>query len=745
MKTICLTSRRDEGKCLTDLQNELAELKDREKLLEALIMEAIAKRQPVSNEEFREQIFDKKVLKLLSQGRKNLDILPWKPEGKQHVPYLPTLPTLASFVINEVLNGAYTQDSIEFVSIVESSPSETKCGDYTVITCNVSDDALQSKVNHSLSKELVTLNCLPSKISRPGERVNNNVIYHCIAEFQLKNGDNIVSEDQGNKLSVKFKLLTTDYKKMIKTAELKEGTKLTANHITGLIPSERCYEACTLYRGVRSCHDAPPREWPTKLDWCWCSRAQQEELNVEQLHVVNNVPHLDKGLYFITGPPGTGKSVMNAHALVRLMCHNLKERFMYAAPSNAAVNAGLLHLLSLRDRNLFPPDVHVAFIGPPDKLPQQHQELSISWFLTDLKEPFLKSKKNWGGDDNNYDILKCCRVLKKKLNKAVEKIEKLLETTQTMNAESEGVLSTIKDAIKTFNELIKTLDDETTTKKMTMLKLMLIDIINNIANSKHYFEMFHVQRANVIFTTLSSSGRPFLRKCFSNLDVLIIDEAAQCHVPEVLIPIMHFSPRVSVLVGDPKQLPPIVSPFAEKRGYGVSLMSSFTTSARPNLSWMLRENYRMHPDICAWPSQKYYDSTLLSSDLVKGRADIDICLPPGGDNDNHSSVGGRHSAFIDVPAGEEKKEGKSYFNLAEANEVVKTVKDLLISGRALSSATGVTAPTIGVITFYRAQVKLIKKLLEEARPGIYSTTQCQPYQLNPRTQCIIINNSRNTS
>jgi hypothetical protein len=629
------------------------------------------------------------------------------------------LPSLAQFVIHEILVKAYNvEEGISFESTVKDLTKESDCGTFTFITCSLIKEQLL-KVDYTLSKELIALKVFP-KIAMSRKHFDSVTLYFGVANFQKGSDPNV---EEGH-IIVEFKLLTVDYKRM--NNELKMGTKLDATHLASLLPSERCYDACTAHPGLPPPHGAPS-PWPSlpttasESPSCpsspgacgWCSKLHDnsQHLNTEQQHVVNCVPHIDEGLYFITGPPGTGKSLMNAYVLVSLMHHYCTKRFMFAAPSNAAVNAGLYHFLALRER-LLPTGFHIAFVGTPDKLPEEHRHLSASWFANDLIEPFQKSKHNWTKESDKkgipLDIPKACNILTRKINRAVVKVEELLKNPTTIK-----VLSDCEVKLSKFIENLQQLNLENPPSSKVSREKLLFKLENSmsfIENERQTFEKFHLQRANVTFTTLIGSGRPFLRKCFSRIDVLLIDEAAQTNAAEVLIPMMHFSPTTTVLVGDPKQLPPVVSPAARDRGYGESLMGSFTT-AQPELSWLLRDNYRMHADICRWPSQQYYDSELRTSAFIETRADIEI-------PSSNFCFFEHRNAFIDVSTGTEsdRTTSRSYSNVVEAKAVVRTIQQLLLD---LASGSGAPLqPSIGVITFYRSQVTLIRKLLDEYKKSL---------------------------
>lgn len=65
------------------------------------------------------------------------------------------------------------------------------------------------------------------------------------------------------------------------------------------------------------------------------------------------------------------------------------------------------------------------------------------------------------------------------------------------------------------------------------------------------------ESAEIVFTTLSSSGLSFFANSKTGFDTLIVDEACQAVEAAVLIPLQNNISRM-VLVGDPQQLPATV-------------------------------------------------------------------------------------------------------------------------------------------------------------------------------------------
>ena len=149
-----------------------------------------------------------------------------------------------------------------------------------------------------------------------------------------------------------------------------------------------------------------------------------------------------------------------------------------------------------------------------------------------------------------------------------------------------------------------------------------------------------------------------------------------------------------MLVGDTKQLPPtVVSRDAVAIGLQKSLIERLETlGVGP---YLLEEQYRMHPGLAAFSSVRFYDRRLKSVPKPSER------VAPNGVNWPSQMV---PLAFIEVK-GEEMRapDGNSIFNIREAEECVRVVQKLLLSGDVDN------AGDIGIIAPYAAQVRAISE------------------------------------
>jgi len=190
------------------------------------------------------------------------------------------------------------------------------------------------------------------------------------------------------------------------------------------------------------------------------------------------------------------------------------------------------------------------------------------------------------------------------------------------------------------------------------------------------------ERARVVFCTLSMSGSRTLSENFPYLPVVIIDEACQATEPSTLVPLQHGC-RNLVLVGDPKQLPAF-----SRAGQSTSLFERMQHKGTPVM--LLRQQYRMHQEIVSFPSRAFYGGELLTVGGRRSGAKKQKCPP---------------YALLQVD-GEEEKRGCSYRNKDEAVQVIRLIQRLRRKGQQ---------GKVGVITFYREQVRKLQEMVEEAR------------------------------
>ena len=229
----------------------------------------------------------------------------------------------------------------------------------------------------------------------------------------------------------------------------------------------------------------------------------------------------------------------------------------------------------------------------------------------------------------------------------------------------------------------------------------------------------------IVATTCMGTNHPlFNRRAF---DVCIVDEASQITLPTSLGPLLHA--RKFVLVGDHYQLPPLVqNKAALEGGLDVSLFRQLS-EAHPDAVATLGKQYRMCEEIMSLSNALIYSGQLrCGSDAVAQRTlqSVDMSVLSTFHNAEHPcatpSRGGkcwlaelcrpeRKVVFANTDlAGKRATEtlnlGKNITNDYEATLTAQLVLSFL--------AIGVPAKEIGVITLYRSQLALMRRLFKVA-------------------------------
>ena len=95
--------------------------------------------------------------------------------------------------------------------------------------------------------------------------------------------------------------------------------------------------------------------------------------------------------------------------------------------------------------------------------------------------------------------------------------------------------------------------------------------------------------AQIILCTCAASGSPRIASSCDNIQQCIVDECGMCLEPESLVPITCSGARQVVLIGDHKQLQPVIQDnVAKTLGLSVSMFER-----RSKRALMLEMQYRM--------------------------------------------------------------------------------------------------------------------------------------------------------
>jgi len=216
-----------------------------------------------------------------------------------------------------------------------------------------------------------------------------------------------------------------------------------------------------------------------------------------------------------------------------------------------------------------------------------------------------------------------------------------------------------------------------------------------------------LESVQVITCTLVGASNRTLRHL--SFDTVFIDEAAQALEPGCWIPIAK-GQRV-ILAGDHHQLPPTVkSEQAAREGLRETLFEK-CIQRQPGTARMLTVQYRMHQQIMAFSSERFYGGQLVAHPSVRdaGLAAYDSNFAPDLPVEFLDTAG---FGFLEVTI----PESRSTANPEEADLLLQRLAQLLAPHDPAARAQGERAQgqlTIGVIAPYRAQLNCLKDAIEE--------------------------------
>lgn len=283
------------------------------------------------------------------------------------------------------------------------------------------------------------------------------------------------------------------------------------------------------------------------------------------------------------------------------------------------------------------------------------------------------------------------------LRKAEMSLEKIRSQLAELMKRMELKFSSIHEASKLRDNI--TFELEETKKELTISEAEVPDYTAIVKN------------ASVIVTTLAKT---FMKPELSNekFDVVVLDEASMAPLPFIFF-VASLCKNKMVIIGDPRQLPPIAQAETEAARQWLrkdifQYLNIQFNSKRFKVSF-LAEQYRMHPCISSIANKIVYDGKLIDktsfSPIKKSQELFGVsCLV---NTEDLMPICNRTEDF-------------SRYNL------IHSLFCLLLS--KIFELQGLSCEQMGIITPYRAQAKLLKKLFTDFGPEAANCSTVHKFQ-----------------
>jgi hypothetical protein len=414
-------------------------------------------------------------------------------------------------------------------------------------------------------------------------------------------------------------------------------------------------------------------------------------------------------LAFVWGPPGTGKTVTLVHVIDELLARG--ERILLASTTNAAIDQ-ILEKLSTRP--WFEPGTFVR-LGRSD----------AETFGAELAD-IVGQRRGVGRDElarlrtRVGDVEQQVRYLKS----LVAELTPALSTQQSLFGEAPGGLRAAALArVFTAADSIARLDAR---RQRVILerRIARLERVRELSRARiaartaedRDLEARVVAEARVVLCTLTNTYlSPALEE--QRFDVLIAEEAGMATLPTLFYAASRCDHR-AIMVGDPRQLPPIVQSNDERvrRAIGRNIFDvAVTDPEKSDVVAMLDVQYRMHPAIGALVGRLFYGGR-----LVHGAASTDAitAAPP---------FPGAAVTVVDMASTcERSTKGSSRINATSAEATAELALEAVRGG----------ATSVAVITPYAAQAAEIRRLLAARR--IADAVECSTIHRFQGRECDVV-------
>ena len=381
-------------------------------------------------------------------------------------------------------------------------------------------------------------------------------------------------------------------------------------------------------------HDKEPQFFPIKNLQTIEASLAKSPLNASQREAIVHALGAND-LAIIHGPPGTGKTTTVAELIRQAVAKG--QRVLACAPSNTGVDNLLEKLVEL--------GINAIRIGHPARVLESLQEHTLDYLVE--ADPAMK----------------VIREMRREAEMLTSKAGRW-----TRAKPMPGAREDFKQEARRLRNDAKIFEEQIIDTKL--------------------------DRASVICATTNYDPEILGDRTF---DLGVIDEACQSTEPGYWPVVLRVEQLV--LAGDHCQLPPtVLSTQATLEGLSKSMMERLVERWENRVTRQLTIQYRMHQKIMEFPSEHFYQGTLVADASVAEHTLADL---PGIQTE---SLDAQPVLFVDTSGADWAEEldpnGESKLNPREAIWILKQVDALL--------AAGLLPDQIAVIAPYSAQVRFLR-------------------------------------
>lgn len=448
-----------------------------------------------------------------------------------------------------------------------------------------------------------------------------------------------------------------------------------------------------------------------------------------------------KPVYLIQGPPGTGKTTVIVELIRQLIKRQKDVKILVTSQSNLAVDNVLERIDEINQKE----NANLKFMRLASENTLERENINPNI----LQHTFEKKLKNWVNETEqrakNYFSQQFATQQKSKtlidfydFYVLLDKENGWSDFVQKLRMSS-NYIKYIFENVKNFNEADKVFEKELGEKFLKLKNLQrdwfaflggvtIVDgkdrkksMLNN-GSSEIDFLTAMMMETNIIGSTCIHIASSKYSKVNFRFDYVIMDESSKASPAETLVPI-NMGNNV-VLIGDHKQLPPVVTREEAVRDhvkdeledngldfdktFGESLFEKLIKAFEEDESKqkyikMLDIQYRMPKQIGSLISKYFYDGKLKNPD-TKVIPNYDIQKHHGLNLKKDTSI-----IFFSTSLRENPYDNNNKFNRQNKCNV-QAIKELLTKLNALYSdnLNKLKPFTIGIIAGYRGQVELLK-------------------------------------